>query len=51
MIEEFAKRLFLGQQEGYKKLNCAQAIAEAFREEYGFLTISLHAVACVEIIG
>ena len=38
MIEEFAKNLFLGQQEGYKKLNCAQAIAEAFREEYGFIT-------------
>lgn len=38
MIEEFAKKLFLGQQEGYKRLNCAQAIAEAFREEYGFLT-------------
>lgn len=38
MIEEFAKKLFLGQQEGYKKLNCAQAIAEAFRKEYGFLT-------------
>ena len=38
MIEEFAKKLFLGQQEGYGKLNCAQAIAEAFREEYGFIT-------------
>ena len=38
MVEEFAKKLFLGQQEGYKKLNCAQAIAEAFREEYGFIT-------------
>ena len=38
MIEEFARKLFLGQQEGYKKLNCAQAIAEAFREEYGFIT-------------
>jgi len=38
MIEEFAKNLFLGQQLGYKKLNCAQAIAEAFREEYGFIT-------------
>ena len=38
MREEFAKKLFLGQQEGYKKINCAQAIAEAFREEYGFIT-------------
>ena len=38
MIEEFAKKLFLGQQEGYKKINCAQAIAEAFRKEYGFIT-------------
>ncbi len=38
MIEDFAKKLFLGQQKGYKKLNCAQSIAEAFREEYGFLT-------------
>ncbi len=38
MIEDFAKRLFLGQQKGYKRLNCAQSIAEVFREEYGFLT-------------
>ncbi len=38
MIEEFAKQLFLGQQKGYRKLNCAQAIAEAFRGEYGFIT-------------
>ena len=38
MIEEFAKKLFLGQQAGYKQLNCAQAIAEAFREEFGFIT-------------
>ncbi len=38
MVEEFAKKLFLGQQEGYKRLNCAQAIAEAFKEEYGFIT-------------
>ena len=38
MVEEFAKKLFLGQQKGYKRLNCAQAIAEAFKEEYGFIT-------------
>ena len=38
MLKELAKKLFLGQQDGYKKLNCAQAIAEAFREEYGFIT-------------
>jgi len=38
MVEEFAKKLFLGQQQGYKRLNCAQEIAEAFREEYGFIT-------------
>lgn len=38
MIEEFAKRLFLKQEKGYGRLNCAQAIAEAFREEYGFIT-------------
>ncbi len=38
MVEEFAKKLFLGQEKGYRRLNCAQAIAEAFREEYGFIT-------------
>ncbi|MFC1573976.1 hypothetical protein ACFL30_02210 [Candidatus Latescibacterota bacterium] len=38
MLKDFAKKLFMGQQDGYKRLNCAQAIAEAFREEYGFLT-------------
>jgi putative redox-active protein with C_GCAxxG_C_C motif len=38
MVEDFAKKLFLGQQEGYKRLNCAQAIAEAFKDEYGFIT-------------
>jgi len=37
-VEEFAKKLFLGQIKGYKRLNCAQAIAEAFRQEYGFIT-------------
>jgi hypothetical protein len=38
MVEKFAEKLFLGQQNGYKRLNCAQAIAEAFRQEYSFLT-------------
>ena len=38
MVGNFAERLFLGQQNGYKRLNCAQAIAEAFRQEYNFLT-------------
>ena len=38
MVGNFAERLFLGQQNGYKHLNCAQAIAEAFRQEYNFLT-------------
>ena len=38
MIDDFAKNLFLGQQKGYKRLNCAQAIAEAFKNEYGFIT-------------
>ena len=38
MVANFAEKLFLGQQRGYKRLNCAQAIAEAFREEYSFLT-------------
>jgi hypothetical protein len=38
MVGNFAEKLFLGQQTGYKRLNCAQAIAEAFRQEYNFLT-------------
>ena len=38
MVGYFAEKLFLGQQNGYKRLNCAQAIAEAFRQEYDFLT-------------
>ena len=38
MVGNFAEKLFLGQQNGYKRLNCAQAIAEAFRQEYNFLT-------------
>jgi hypothetical protein len=38
MVGNFAKKLFLGQLKGYKRLNCAQAIAEAFRQEYDFLT-------------
>jgi len=37
MVGNFAKKLFLGQQQGYKRLNCAQAVAEAFRQEYDFL--------------
>ena len=38
MVGNFAEKLFLGQQDGYKRLNCAQAIAETFRQEYNFLT-------------
>ena len=38
MVGNFAEELFLGQQNGYKRLNYAQAIAEAFRQEYDFLT-------------
>ena len=38
MVENFAEKLFSGQQRGYKLFNCAQAIAEAFRQEYDFLT-------------
>ena len=37
-VGKFAKKLFLGLQKGYKRLNCAQSIAEAFRNEYGFIT-------------
>jgi hypothetical protein len=38
MVGNFAEKLFLGQQKEYKRLNCAQAVAEAFRQEYDFLT-------------
>ena len=38
MVANFAEKLFLGQEKGYKRLNCAQAIAEAFRQEYDFIT-------------
>jgi len=38
MVGNFAKNLFLGKQRGHKRLNCAQAIAESFRQEYDFLT-------------
>ena len=34
----FYRKAVLGKQRGYKRLNCAQAVAEAFRQEYDFLT-------------
>jgi hypothetical protein len=37
MVGNFAEKLFLVQQKGYKRLNCAQAFAEAFRHELGYL--------------
>jgi hypothetical protein len=38
MAENFAEKLFLGLEEGYFRHNCAQAIAEAFRKKYDFIT-------------
>ncbi len=34
---EFPEKLFLGKQAGYKRLNCAQEIAETFKQKYSFI--------------